>query len=318
MTKLGKISLVLPVYNEVAILQKVLDKYLADIEKLECKYEIICVNDGCSDGSEDVLTSNAKRNRNIRVINLDGRYGKQAALVAGMDATDRESDVVMLADVDILNPIGIIENIARKIENGEKIVYAKRENIGFDKFKETSSNLTVKLAAKVFGIDGFYTGKSNIVAFARPVADVLIALPDKNKFMRVMDNWLGWEIHYISYISGFTKYEEKNIIASSMKIAYDTPKLRGSKSMYRDKIREHTQSIDLMWGFLIGAIIMLGTGIFFNVHVDIGLWAHLIAWAGFAVMTVMTAVFYLQAVIVKRIGKIGKHAVFYNVRNIIN
>jgi uncharacterized protein (DUF983 family) len=73
-----------------------------------------------------------------------------------------------------------------------------------------------------------------------------------------------------------------------------------------------------MWGMFVGAVIFLAAGVFFNTHVNVALWSHLIAWTGFAVMTLFTIVYYLKAVMIKRIGRIDKRAVQYNVRNVMN
>ena len=311
-----KISLVLPVYNEVAILQTVLEKYLADLQKTGADFEIVAVNDGSDDGSEDILLEYSKLHRALKVVNLDSRYGKQAAISAGFDTADKKSDAVILADVDILNPVGVIQKVVKMIENGEKIVYARRENMGFDKIKAGVSDICVKIAAKIFGVDGFYTGKANVSGFARAVVDVMLELPDRNKFMRAMDTWIGWKIRYITYASGYNKLEQKNILAASHKMAKSRPMTKTSKQVYRDKVREHTASSDMRTGFLVASVLALVLAIVLPFSgLGAPLWARLSAWLLFVLMFALAGVYQMRAVLIKRVGV---RKVVYNIGSTLN
>lgn len=318
MLKLGKISLVLPVYNEVVILQQVLDKYLADLAKCGVKYEIIAVNDGCTDGSDEVLKGIAKNNRSFRIVNLEGRSGKQAAINAGMELTDPQSDAVIIADIDVLNPVGIIQTIKGRLEEGHPIVYARRHLRGFHKIKLALSDIVVKVGAKFFGIDGNYTGKSNIMAFTRPVADVIVALPERNKYLRTMDTWLGWDIDYVLYPSGYNRVEEKNLHKKIKTETANLPNVKGTRP--RDTAREHSGSKIAFIGFGIAALVALMFGVIYLLDkTGDKLWVHLMLWAIFAFCGLMSMIFFVQSVLIKRVGIIhGKTAVTYKVVNIIN
>ena len=316
----GRISLVLPVYNEVAILQQVLDKYLLDL-KQSCKsFEIVAVNDGSTDGTEDILLEYAKLNRNLKVVNLDGRHGKQAAIVAGMDLVDPRSQVVVLADIDILNPVGIIKRVLDLISAGEQIVYARRENFGFDKVKAITSDIWTKLGAKMFGLEGRYTGKSNVSAFTRDVIDVMNTMPERNKYLRTMCPWVGWSIDFITYASGYNKIEEQNIIAQAKKQSEEAPMVKTHKPVARDKVREHTSSIDLVYAFLITAFLIGIFGIIYETVLGGPIWVHLFIWMGFIVLIGLAFVLYTKAILVKRVGVLHKNnsGRLYDIQSVIN
>ena len=317
---LGKISLVLPVYNEVAILQQVLDKYLVDLDNCGHDFEVIAINDGSTDGTEDVLLKYSRLRRNFRVITLDGRCGKQSAITCGMEQCDPSSSATILADIDILNPLGIIARVITELEGGKNILYAKRENFGFDNIRAWGSDLTVKLGAKLFGIDGFYTGKANIAAYTRPVVDVLTALPEKNKFLRTMDNWLGWRVEYIKYASGYNKIEERNILAASMARAQSAPMVKSHKPLTRDTIREHTPSLDLFWGMFTAALVLFLTALFLQTAgAGIDFWMLLSMWLGCAFFALLAALFFIRATLIKRIGNLNTHEIaLYKIKSVVN
>jgi len=318
---MGKISLVLPVYNEAAILQEVLAKYITELKSLSTKYEIIAVNDGSTDGTEKILLDNAKLNRNLRIINLDGRYGKQAAITAGMDAFADDAEVVLLADVDILNPVGTLKRIVGEYKKGNKpIVYARRDNMGSSSPKTIINECVISFGTKLFGLDGKYTGKVHIELYSRPVAEVIRALPERNKFVRAMDNWVGWDISYVTYPSGYNKIEEKYKIKEAAARHKRNAKQHKKVDNNRDKKREHTASVDLCYGFLLAALLMLvGAIVVAALGLDI-IWIHIVTWMAAILLTLVAGMFYVRAVLVKRVGLLhsARTEHIYVIRNVIN
>ncbi|MDR0461954.1 MAG: glycosyltransferase [Christensenellaceae bacterium] len=315
-----KISLVLPIYNEVAILQQVLTKYITDLKNTKLDFEIIAVNDGCTDGSEDILRELARLNRNLKVITLKGRFGKQATITAGMDAADKKSDVVMLADIDIANPVGILGQTAARVLNGEKICHARRENNGFNRIKALYSDIWTSLGTKLYGLDGKYTGKANIAAYSRDVADVINAIPANNKYLRTMRPWTGWTVDYLTYASGYNQKEQENVEAAAKESAEKSPMIKGHKSLKRDKVREHTASVDYMWGLVAGTLLMFVFAIVFSTAVKVPSWIFLIVWLVFIMMLFLTFIMNLRAVLIKRIGVINRASdvQIYEVESVIN
>ena len=313
-----KVSLIIPVYNEQEILGEVLEKYKADLKNIAAKtngtYEIIAINDGCSDASGDVLSAQAKLNRHLRVINFAGRWGKQAAITAGFEVAD--GDVVILADVDLLNPVGILEKVVEEYMAGHNIVYAYRDSIGRESMKHNLSEKLVGFATRIFGIEGIYTGKANVMLYSRTVADVIASLPNRNKLLRTMDNWVGWDVHPIAYASGYNKSEIREKTQSAKRHA----RRSGMKRCPRSNVREHTTSRQFS---LLAAII----AVFFTIGWIIaaepwnfGLLAHTVAMITLLAIIGTSMLFYLRAMMIKRIGVVHRDEgeVIYRVENVIN
>lgn len=328
-----RVSLVLPIYNEQLELAEVLAKYVADLK--QCKkifeeksdkkpdgksaasfaYEIIAVNDGSDDGTLGILLSAAKLNRNLRVINLDGRWGKQAAINAGMEAA--KGDAVILADIDILNPVGILQRMLQEHLRGSKIVYAERERFGFEAVKNSWSNAFVRFSAGLFGISGRYTGRTNVMLFARDVVDVINALPHKNKLLRTMDTWIEWEIKHITYASGYNKQEEQ----SKRKAAIEQLKGRGKEPPARSNIREHSASRAYGNIFSWLAIFVLAVSVVFLFALDFDIGYHILLWSMSLILAFISLMFYCRAALIKRIGVIHSSKFtdeIYQIKNIIN
>ena len=317
-----KISLIIPIYNEQVELGEVFAKYITDLKHIcsvykdkNVSYEIIAVNDGSTDGSAKMLAESARLNRNIRVVNFDVRYGKQAAITAGMEAS--VGDCVVLADVDLLNPIGVIKRVFDEFMKGHDIVYAYREKrTGFDDFKRRVGESFVGLAAGLFGIGGAYTGRPRLMLFSRNITDVLVALPAKNKLMRTMDNWIGWTIQPILFSSCYNKSEEqeKN---SRMKQRF---KERGGDVVNRSKVREHSSAMIYAKTFLAITAVLIVTAFILLAFARLPAMFHFFLWLVILFETIIAVMVYARAVLIKRVGIVHNRETteIFNIQNVIN
>ena len=302
---MGKISLIIPVYNEADKLEEVIEKYIADLKQAEetfaLDYEMIIIDDASSDGTFDVLAKEFKLHTSIKILTLAERSGKQAALTAGMDAAS--GDIIILADVDKLNPIGILTQVIGHYFEGNQIVYAYREKLKNENRKFKITNMLVNLAARSFSVEGKFLGRTQIQLFSRDVADIIVALPNKNKFIRNVDNWIGYDILKVEYPSEYTKEEIK------IKVKQQNQKRRHAATtvVKRDKVREHTPSTIYSIGCLAAAVIMITTNIILltsSLTVGFGWW--ILLWALPLLLLSASLLFFARAVLIRNIGIIHK------------
>jgi glycosyltransferase involved in cell wall biosynthesis len=311
---MGKISLVLPVYNEQLVIREVLKKYIDDLENtrktLDYAWEIIAVDDGSSDETHLIMLRFAKEFRNFKVVTLNGRYGKHAAVTAGFAVAT--GDAVLVADIDLLNPAGIFTKIVKEWKDTKApIIHGYREFIAGEKRKAVMDDFSVRLATKLFLIDGYYNGRVNIALYNDDVADVIRLNPTKNKYMRAMDNWVGWESKEIWFAS---EYSRDEIIEKTEKLK----RRHGRIILPRDRGRENSPS--KIYGFLfaffaIVALAFAAVTIPWNVEMyTIGMF--LIG----AVLTLLSLLFFLRSVLLKRIGVINYAAgeIIYEIKSILN
>ena len=112
-----KLSLVISVYNEEAVLEKFYNAF-CNIEQ-DLKYggdELIFVNDGSTDASMNILEVIAQQNKNVRVISFSRNFGHEAAMIAGIDHA--AGDVIICMDADLQHPLECIAPIMAKFEEG--------------------------------------------------------------------------------------------------------------------------------------------------------------------------------------------------------
>lgn len=121
------ISVVIPVHNEQEVLETLYARLTAVMDAIGKPYEIILVNDGSKDRSEEILKELYKRRpEQIRVINFNGNFGQHMAIMAGFEHV--RGDIVVTMDADLQNPPEEIPKLITAIEAGHDVVGGFRQN----------------------------------------------------------------------------------------------------------------------------------------------------------------------------------------------
>jgi dolichol-phosphate mannosyltransferase len=120
------ISVVLPVFNEVAVIERLSGELLTSLDACECRAELVFVNDGSTDGSTEVLDALAARDTRIKVLHLSRNFGHQAAVHAGL--LHARGDAVVVMDTDMQDEPRCLGQFVGKWREGYDVVYAERRN----------------------------------------------------------------------------------------------------------------------------------------------------------------------------------------------
>jgi glycosyltransferase involved in cell wall biosynthesis len=192
------ISLVAPMYNEQEVLSIFFDAIEQCFSNIDYDYEVVCVNDGSSDNTYDLLKRRAERNARIKIVNLSKNYGKEIALTAGLDHASGNAAIPI--DCDLQDPIEVIPTLIEKWEEGYDVVLARRIDRTSDSFfKRFTSNIFYKLIDKISDIHI----PSNVGDFRlidRKVVCALSQFREKSRFMKGLFASLGFKETTIDYI----------------------------------------------------------------------------------------------------------------------
>ena len=124
--KVTDVSVVVPIHNEVESLPLLIESIASALSDTELSYEIVCVDDGSSDGSTQLLKQLAASRSDLRAVILRRNYGQTAAMSAGFDrATGR---VIVTMDGDLQNDPADIPLLMAKLEEGYDLVSGWRKN----------------------------------------------------------------------------------------------------------------------------------------------------------------------------------------------
>lgn len=124
-----KVSLLIPAYNEsgnLGRLKEALDGLAASNDAYD--WEFLFVNDGSSDGTLDILRAMRRADARVSVVNLSRNFGKENALLAGMDYAS--GDAVVIMDADLQHPVEVIPEMLHWWEQGYEDVYGRRRERG--------------------------------------------------------------------------------------------------------------------------------------------------------------------------------------------
>ncbi|MDX9992043.1 MAG: glycosyltransferase family 2 protein [Anaerolineales bacterium] len=205
--KVNYVSLVIPVYNELGVIETTHAKLAAVIDGLPYAFRIYYVDDGSSDGTGSSLAALAAQDERVRVLSLSRNFGHQAALTAGLDAA--EGEVIISLDGDGQHPPKMIPEMIELVLQGYDIVQAQRiEADSGISFKKITSGAFYTLINKISGTR-IEPGAADFRALSRQALDALKLMPEYHRFLRGMIAWMGFKSVILPY------HEEKRIAGKS-------------------------------------------------------------------------------------------------------
>ncbi|HOE04975.1 MAG TPA: glycosyltransferase family 2 protein [Bacteroidales bacterium] len=194
-----QISVVLPVYNEQNNIEALSREIISVLGNLQfSRLELVFVNDGSIDNSLQIIKQLSANDKRIKYIDLSRNFGHQIAITAGIEATKGERIVIM--DADFQDPPALIADLSKKMDEGFDVVYARRlTRRGDSVFKKTTARLFYRTLSLItrskIPVD---TGDFRIIN--RKVANILMKMPEQQKFLRGQIAWIGMKQTSVDFI----------------------------------------------------------------------------------------------------------------------
>ncbi|MEB7885113.1 glycosyltransferase family 2 protein [Serratia fonticola] len=204
-----KISLVVPVFNEeeaIPLFYKSVREYKEFADK---DIEIVFVNDGSSDKTENIISALSLADDKIKVIHFTRNFGKEPALFAGLEASS--GDVIIPIDVDLQDPIEVIPLLLNKWGNGAEVVLAKRIDRQSDgRMKRKTAEWFYRIHNKI-SKPAIEENVGDFRLMSREVVDNIKLLPERNLFMKGILSWVGGKVDIVEYsraqrVAGSSKF----------------------------------------------------------------------------------------------------------------
>ncbi len=208
-------SIVVPVYNEEAVIAQTYRRLKHVMDLTGEVYELIFVNDGSADNSSEIIKSFCDQDESIILISFSRNFGHQIAITAGMDHAFGEAVVVI--DADLQDPPELIMKMIEKWQEGYEVVYAKRKTRKGETFlKKQTAYLFYRLLRASTDIEiPVDTGDFRLID--RKVCNALKQVPEKNRYVRGLVSWVGFKQTAVEYdrdarFSGETKYSLRKML----------------------------------------------------------------------------------------------------------
>lgn len=203
------ISIICPCYNEADVIEEFVRRLTGVLAADISTYELVCVNDGSTDSTLPKLLALKKEPLSLRIIDLSRRFGKEAALAAGLDHATGEA--VIIIDADLQDPPELIPQLVASWRDGNKVVVARRVDRSTDTLMKRQSARAFYRLHNLISDTAIPLDVGDFRLMDREVVDVLCKLPERQRFMKGLFSWVGFDYAVVDYVrdkraSGRTKF----------------------------------------------------------------------------------------------------------------
>ncbi len=227
------ISVVVPCYNEEAVLMQFYDECISSIDELsgELDYEIVFIDDGSSDKTLDIMRELSKIDVNVKYISFSRNFGKEAGIFAGL--SHAKGDYVVLMDADLQHPPKYIPRMYDAIkESGCDSVGMRRiRRSKKGRVRSFFSRRFFRLMSKLGNTD-LPEGATDFRLMTRAFVDSVLSMSEYNRFTKGIFNWVGYKTQWLPYpdterAGGKTKWSFWSLLSYSVEgmVAFSTKPL---------------------------------------------------------------------------------------------
>lgn len=190
-------SLVVPIFNEEAVLPVLLRRLDALLARLDGPAEVIIVDDGSRDTGSIVAAARARDDPRYRYLALSRNFGHQVAITAGLDVA--RGDAIVVMDADLQDPPEVVLDLVAKWREGYEIVYARRLSRDGETWpKRVTARLFYRGLRLLTSVD-IPENVGDFRLVDRKAADAFRAMPERDRFVRGMFGWMGFRQTAVSF-----------------------------------------------------------------------------------------------------------------------
>jgi len=211
-----KISIIIPAYNEEETLHILYERLSGVLNKIEnYEFEMLFVNDGSKDKTKEILKSLREKDERVSYVNFSRNFGKETAMMAGMDYA--KADAVVFIDADLQDPPELIPELIKYWEQGYDDVYAKRRSRKGETFiKKITSKMYYKILQKLTRVEiQKDTGDFRLLDIR--CVNALRKMRESQRCSKSMFSWIGYNKKEVLFdrdprVAGTTKWNYKKLV----------------------------------------------------------------------------------------------------------
>lgn len=191
------VSVICPCYRE----EENIEPLASEVEKIFSQqglnWELLLVNDGSPDSTWEKISAVARKNPRIRGLNFSRNFGKEAAMLAGLEAATGSHVVIM--DADLQHPPELIVEMYRIMnDTGAGQVVARRTREGEPWLRKTLTRIYYRLVNRLMDVE-LVDGIGDFRMLSRAAVDALLQVTERNRFSKGLFEWIGFDREVINY-----------------------------------------------------------------------------------------------------------------------
>ena len=232
------ISIVVPCYNEQEALPPFYKEITKTAAQMDCvKFEFIFVDDGSKDKTLSMLKYLSKKDERVRYISFSRNFGKEAGMLAGMEAS--KGDFVAVMDADLQDPPSLLPKMYKIVkEHGYDCAGTRRTTReGEPPIRSFFARMFYKIINKMSDAD-IVDGARDYRLMTRKMVNAILSMKEYNRFSKGIFGWVGFKTKWLEYVNtqrvaGETKWSFWKLFKYSMEgiMAFSTTPLYISSIM---------------------------------------------------------------------------------------
>ena len=192
------LSLVVPCYNEEKVLSQVYADIVKICESINKPFELIFIDDGSKDTTLNIIRRIASNDTRVHYISFSRNFGKEAAMLAGLQSAQGTYTAVL--DADGQDPPDLIPKMLEAVESGEYDCAGTRRinRTGEPLIRSFFARRFYKIMKKFSDI-AVVDGARDFRLMNRRYMDALLSLPERNRFSKGIFPWIGFNTKWFEY-----------------------------------------------------------------------------------------------------------------------
>jgi glycosyltransferase involved in cell wall biosynthesis len=215
------VSLVIPCFNEEASIPLFYyeSQKIFSTVTIKKEYEYVFVDDGSKDKTVEILRQLAAKDNRVHYISFSRNFGKEAAMLAGLQST--RGEFVAILDADLQHPPALIPKMLEIVQSGNAdCVAAKRTRSGDAPFNSLCAALFYRIISKLTGME-ITDGIGDFRLMSRQYVNAILSLNERVRFSKGFFPWVGFKVECVEYenvqrIAGNTKWPFRKLLAYSI------------------------------------------------------------------------------------------------------
>lgn len=210
------ITIIVPAYNEEEALPYFFDRIKNVVDDIKnYNFEILFINDGSKDKTLEIIKKYKEKENRISYVNLSRNFGKEVAMIAGLDYA--KGDAIVFMDADLQDPPELIPELIKWWEEGYDDVYAKRKTrAGETWLKKFTSKMYYKVLQSLTNVQ-IQKDTGDFRLLDKRCVNVLKKMRETQRCSKSMFSWIGYKKKEVLYdrdprIAGKTKWNYKKLI----------------------------------------------------------------------------------------------------------